>query len=146
MAAPVTKPFIDLTIQEVCLLFADLHIENITGALLATASSKDDLKNPPFSLQINDRSAHRIFGRIQECLIYGVEHEELPVISKLLFQSLLDIILTVLVLLLFRYHQHHQCHQQPQLLPSQPSPTMQRRLFDSTLSSTRNLVDQCSLP
>ena len=89
MAAPVTKPFIDLTTREVCLLFADLRIngfedavtrENITGALLATASSKDDLKNPPFSLQINDRSAHRIFDRIQECLIYGVEHEEIDVI------------------------------------------------------------------
>ena len=93
MSALVIKSFIDLTTREVCLLFADLRINgfedavtrgNITGAVLATVSSKEDLKNPPSSLPLNDRSAHRIFDRIQECLIYGVEHAEIYVILKLL--------------------------------------------------------------
>ena len=34
---------------------------NITGALLATVASKDDLKNPPFSLLIDDKTANKLF-------------------------------------------------------------------------------------
>ena len=92
--AVTNKPFIELTTREVCLLLTDLRIDcleevitrgSITGALLATVTSKDELKNPPFSIPINDRIARDTFNKIQDRLIYGVEPEEIHVNSKLLF-------------------------------------------------------------
>jgi hypothetical protein len=88
--AAATKDFINLTAREVHLLVRNLlHIEgceaaimggNITGALLATVTSKDDLKNPQFSLPIDDRQARKLFINITEVFIPdGISSEDIHV-------------------------------------------------------------------
>ena len=59
---------------------------NITGALLATVASKDDLKNPPFSLPIDDRQAIKLFVDITQFFNpYGINPEDIHVRFNLIF-------------------------------------------------------------
>ena len=53
---------------------------NITGALLATVASKDDLKNPPFSLPIDDKTANKLFVNVTQVFNRdGIEEDEINV-------------------------------------------------------------------
>ena len=88
-AAAATKALSALTAREVHLLVRNLQIDgceaaiiggNITGALLATVASNDDLKNPPLSLPIDDRQAKKLFVHISQFFVpVGISPEDIHV-------------------------------------------------------------------
>ena len=109
-AAGPTKALSALTAREVHLLVRNLQIDgceaaiiggNITGALLATVASNDDLKNPPLSLPIDDRQANRLFVDITQFFIpYGISPEDIHVrYIYLLFYQKTSYIITYFAIL-----------------------------------------------
>ena len=105
-----TRALSSLTAREVHLLLVNQHITsceaavmsgNITGALLATVASKDDLKNPPFSLPIDDRQAKKLFVDITQFFVPdGISPEDIHVrYIYLLFYQKTSYIITYFAIL-----------------------------------------------